>query len=173
MARTKNAGDKKKRKVVAVSGGFDPIHVGHVRMFREAKKLGDWLVVIINNDNWLRKKKGYVFMPQDQRKEIILALDGVDEVVISGHPQNPTDMSVREELDKIRPDIFANGGDRNTADARRKKSSLNRDQELCKKLGIAMKFNVGEGGKLQSSSWLVKNCVEVHRKNQENQIREA
>ena len=65
------------KKIIAVSGGFDPIHVGHVRMIQEAASLGDELVVILNNDHWLMKKKGYVFMPQDQRKEIIEAIAGV------------------------------------------------------------------------------------------------
>ena len=58
--------------VVAVSGGIDPIHIGHVRLLKEAKKLGDKLIVFLNNDNWLIKKKGYVFMPQEERKEIII-----------------------------------------------------------------------------------------------------
>ncbi|HTY39760.1 MAG TPA: adenylyltransferase/cytidyltransferase family protein, partial [Candidatus Paceibacterota bacterium] len=75
--------------VVAVSGGFDPIHVGHVRMFNEAKKLGDKLVVILNNDNWLRAKKHHIFMPEEQRKEIIEAIGSVDEVVITGHSPEP------------------------------------------------------------------------------------
>ena len=64
--------------IVAVSGGFDPVHIGHVRMFKEAKALGDRLVVILNNDNWLIKKKGFVFMPQEERKEIIEAIKCVD-----------------------------------------------------------------------------------------------
>ena len=68
-----------------MSGGFDPIHVGHVRMFQEAKKLGDELVVILNNDNWLKKKKGYAFMPEEERKEVIEGLRPVDRVIISGH----------------------------------------------------------------------------------------
>ncbi len=55
---------KSKKVIVAVSGGFDPLHIGHVRMFERAKKLGDELVVILNNDNWLRKKKKHIFMPQ-------------------------------------------------------------------------------------------------------------
>ena len=61
-------------KTVAVSGGFDPIHVGHLRMFIEAKTLGDRLVVIVNNDHWLKLKKGYSFMPEEERKEIIEGL---------------------------------------------------------------------------------------------------
>ena len=58
----------KSEKVVAVSGGFDPIHIGHIRMMKEAKALGDKLVVIRNNDNWLKQKKGFVFMPELERK---------------------------------------------------------------------------------------------------------
>jgi len=134
-------------KIVAVSGGFDPIHVGHIRLFREAKKLGDKLTVIINNDNWLEKKKGRVFMPQEERKEIIEALECVDGVIITAHGKNPKDMSVCEELKEIRPDIFANGGDR--------KEDNVPEVELCKQLGIEMAWNVG-GGKIRSSSELFK-----------------
>lgn len=141
---------KKVRKliVVAVSGGFDPVHVGHVRLFQKAKKLGDKLVVILNNDNWLMAKKGYVFMPQKERKEVLEALAYVDEVVLTKHPKNPKDMSVCEELFEIKPDIFANGGDR----------KLNNipEVDVCNKIGCKMVFNIGNGGKIQSSSWLVK-----------------
>src|SRR3989344_536591 len=98
----KNTKAKKKKIVVAVSGGFDPIHVGHVRMFEQAKKLGDELVVILNNDNWLRKKKHVIFMEQKERKEIIEALKPVDRVVLTGHTENPTAMSVCAELKKIK-----------------------------------------------------------------------
>ena len=136
-----------KATTVAVSGGFDPIHVGHVRMFQDAKKLGDKLVVILNNDNWLKKKKGYVFMPENERKEIIEALDSVDEVFITEHEPGPEDMSVCDALRKIRPHIFANGGDR----------KLNNIPEVpvCEEIGCEMIFNVGRGGKIQSSSQLV------------------
>lgn len=137
----------KKQKTVAVSGGFDPIHVGHVRMFKEAKKLGHRLIVIINNDNWLRQKKGIVFMAQNERKELIASLEAVDEAVLTSHKKNPKDMSVCQTLKKVRPDIFANGGDR--------KDDNVPEVRLCKQLGIDMVFNVG-GGKIQSSSWLLK-----------------
>lgn len=133
--------------VVAVSGGFDPIHPGHIRMFKEARALGDKLVVILNNDNWLQAKKKYNFMGEKERKEVIEALRDVDAVLLTRHPKNPTDMSVCEALQRLKPDIFANGGDRvktNTPEV-----------DLCIKLGIKMVFNVGEGGKVQSSSWLV------------------
>lgn len=144
----------KKKIVVAVSGGFDPVHVGHVRLFNEAKKLGDKLVVILNNDNWLMKKKGFVFMHEKERKEIIEAIRGVDRVVLTKHPKNPKDMSVCAELKKIHPDIFANGGDR--------KPDVDPvpEVQLGRKLGIKLVYNIGRGGKVQSSSWLVQKLKE-------------
>jgi cytidyltransferase-like protein len=144
---------------VAISGGFDPVHIGHIRLIKEAKNLGDRLVVIANNDNWLIKKKGFTFMLQNERKAILEAILGVDEVITTSHPENPADMSVSEELKKIKPNIFANGGDRNETDAANPKSSLYKDIETCKKLGIKMVFNVG-GEKIQSSSALVKKARE-------------
>ncbi len=141
---------------VAVSGGFDPIHVGHVRMLKEAKGLGDKLVVILNNDNWLRKKKGYAFIPQEERKEILEAIAYVDEVIISQHPTNPNDMSVCKELETIRPNIFANGGDRVLENIP--------EVQTCEKLKCKMVFNVGQGGKVQSSSWLVAQVISKYKK---------
>jgi D-beta-D-heptose 7-phosphate kinase/D-beta-D-heptose 1-phosphate adenosyltransferase len=138
-------------RLVAVSGGFDPLHVGHVRMFKRARALGDTLVVILNNDNWLRAKKGYAFMPEDERAELLKALPFVDEVYITKHKKNPTDMSVCDALEKVKPDIFGNGGDRrNVRDIP--------EAAVCKKLGIKMVFNVG-GGKVQSSSWMIKGAT--------------
>lgn len=138
---------RKELRVVAVSGGFDPIHIGHVRMFREAKGLGDRLVVILNNDNWLEKKKGYVFMPQHERKEIIEAISGVDKVILTSHRLNPKDMSVCRELFKLRPSVFANGGDRKLGNIP--------EVAICRRIGCKMAFNIGRGGKVQSSSWLL------------------
>ena len=146
---------KKVKKIVAVSGGFDPIHIGHVRHIQEAKKLGDELVVILNNDNWLRKKKGKEFMSQNERKEILEAISGVDRVVISSHRENPEDMSICEDLIKIKPHIFAKGGDRDERDAEDPKSSLYKENQIHKKLEIKIVFNVGQGGKIQSSSDLL------------------
>ena len=131
---------------VAVSGGFDPLHIGHVRLFKEARKLGTNLTVIINNDNWLRAKKGYVFMPENDRKEIIESLACVDEVIVSFHEKHPKDASVCSELETINPDIFANGGDR-------KKDNVP-EIALCKDLNIRTVFNIG-GDKIKSSSKLI------------------
>ncbi len=145
-----------KKIVVAVSGGFDPVHIGHVRMFNEAKKLGHHLVVILNNDNWLRLKKGYVFMPENERKEIIEAFEAVDEVVISSHEENTTDISICNDLRKIRPHIFAKGGDRHSGNIP--------ETPVCKEIGCTIVNDIGQGGKVQSSSWLVNKAKEVESK---------
>jgi D-beta-D-heptose 7-phosphate kinase/D-beta-D-heptose 1-phosphate adenosyltransferase len=159
--KSKSSNLKSKKKLVMVSGGFDPIHIGHIRYIQEAKKLGDRLVVVINNDNWLRKKKGKEFMPEAERKEIIEAISGVDEVIISSHPENPEDMSVSEEIKKIKPDIFANGGDRDKKNAMDPNSSLYKDIKTCETLGVKMIYNVGRGGKVRSSSELLKEYSKI------------
>lgn len=134
--------------IVAVSGGFDPIHIGHIRMIQEAAALGDELVVIINNDNWLRKKKGTVFMPQHERKEIIESIRGVTRVVLTDHEPDDEDRSVCRTLLAIRPHIFANGGDR------KPDGDPVPEVMLCEEHGIHLVYNIGRGGKVQSSSWL-------------------
>jgi cytidyltransferase-like protein len=96
----------KKKTTVVVSGAFDPIHVGHIAYITEAAKLGDRLVVILNNDQFLIHKKGFVFMPFDDRKKILESIKGVDEVVAS----IDDDQTVCKTLEKIKPDIFAKGG---------------------------------------------------------------
>ncbi len=147
----KSSSRKTPERWVAVSGGFDPMHIGHVRMFQTAKKFGDKLVVIVNNDNWLRLKKGFVFMPEQERKEIIEAFDFVDKVVLTDHSKTDTDMSVSRILRKLRPAVFANGGDRTL--------TTTPEDTLCSQLGIQRTYGVGRGGKVQSSSWMVKDAI--------------
>jgi cytidyltransferase-like protein len=139
----------KKPVVIAVSGGFDPVHIGHVRMFKEAKKLGDKLIVILNNDHWLHAKKGFAFMPETERKEVIEALKHVDQVILTDHKPSDPDRSVCRMLRKIKPHVFANGGDR------KPDGDPVPEVELCRELNIKMLYNVGKVGKVQSSSWLV------------------
>ena len=132
---------KEKRKIVAVSGGFDPVHVGHVRMIAEAARLGD-VVIIANSDEWLMRKKGYVFMTWEERQEILYNFKGVVDV----YEALDADDSVCKTLEKLNPDIFANGGDR--------KNDNVPEVALCNKLGIELRWNIG-GDKIQSSSELV------------------
>jgi D-beta-D-heptose 7-phosphate kinase/D-beta-D-heptose 1-phosphate adenosyltransferase len=147
--------------VVAVSGGFDPVHIGHIRMFEEAKALGHKLVVILNNDNWLKKKKGYVFMSQEERAEVIRSLRPVDEVILTGHGPDTEDMTVCAELAAIKPHIFCNGGDR------KPHTVPSPETQTCAAINCKMVYNVGFGGKVQSSSWLVNKLKE-----KKNQIQE-
>lgn len=137
----------KQQRWVAVSGGFDPLHIGHVRMFKAARELGDKLVVIVNNDYWLRAKKGFVFMPERERIELIRAFPFVDKVVLSDHTKNDSDMSVSRMLRKLKPSTFANGGDRQQKNTP--------EDVICRKLGITRAYDVGSGGKVQSSSWMI------------------
>ena len=140
---------KEKKTIVAVSGGFDPLHRGHIRYLRAAKNLGDELVVILNTDEFLKKKKGYLFMPYKERKEILQSITYVDRVVRC----IDKDQTVAKTLELVRPHVFAKGGDRtieNIPDAER---------EICQKWGIKLVFGVG-GRKIQSSSWLIKKLAD-------------
>mgnify|MGYP005683960893 CR=1 FL=1 len=134
----------REKKLVAVSGGFDPIHVGHVRMIQAASLIGD-VVVIVNSDEWLNRKKGYSFMPFEERAEIIESIRGVVAVIKA----DDEDGTVCQTLRELKPDVFANGGDRvndNTPEG-----------AVCNELGVEMMWNVG-GEKIQSSSWLVRDA---------------
>jgi len=156
----KNNKQNTKKRIVMISGGFDPIHIGHIRYMQEAKKLGDHLVVVINNDNWFEVKGKPVFMPAIERKEIIEAIGCVDEVIISLHKKGTKDISVAKEIRKIKPNVFANGGDRSPKIV----DIPSAEYLVCKELGIDMVFNVGRGGKVRSSSDLLKDYSKKIRK---------
>ena len=132
---------KKNGKVkIAVSGYFDPIHVGHLEYLKMAKSLGDILVVIVNNNHQCVLKKGKFFMDENDRLEIVKAIKYVDEVVLSVDQ----DKTVCKSLELIRPNIFANGGDRSTDEVP--------ETSVCKKYKIEMVDGLGE--KIRSSSSL-------------------
>ena len=126
---------------VAISGGCDPIHVGHVRMIQQAAEYGD-VIVILNSDEWLMRKKGFVFMAWEERAEIISAIKGVTKVVYV----DDSDGTVCEALLRIKPHFFANGGDRTDINTPEK--------QICVDNDITMIWGIG-GGKVQSSSDLV------------------
>jgi cytidyltransferase-like protein len=125
-------------KVVAVSGYFDPLHVGHLEYLELAAGLGDKLVVIVNNDKQAKLKKGRSFMKEDDRVKIIEALQCVDEVFLAIDQGT----SVCESLSLVYPDIFANGGDRSSDEAP--------EVKLCREMNIEVVDNLGE--KIRSSS---------------------
>ena len=126
---------------VCVSGYFNPLHVGHLEYFERSKKLGDNLIVIVNNDNQALLKKGSTFMKESERLKIIRSLKIVDMAVIS----IDEDRTVCKTLQCIRPDIFTNGGDQFN-DSIPEKS-------ICEKLNIQLIDGLGE--KIQSSSFLL------------------
>ena len=133
---------KKKPVVVAVSGYFNPLHVGHLEMIEKSRKLGDKLVAIVNNDYQVKLKGSVPFMSQADRLKIVSALRYVDEVFLS----IDRDATVCKSLAKVKPNIFANGGDR---------KSLNDVPEfgICSKLGIKMVDGLGK--KIRASSKLI------------------
>lgn len=145
--------------VAVTSGGFDPVHVGHLALFVAARQFGSvW--VILNNDAWLMQKKGYVFMPEDDRKAILEELRIVDRVVLSKHGSHPSDMSVCAAIaaiQRLSPEhsfTFCNGGDRDHTNTP--------ESALCAQLGWNVAYGVG-GGKVASSSALVAEADSLRR----------
>ena len=125
-------------KKVAISGYFDPIHVGHLEYIEMSKKLGDYLIVIVNNNKQCVLKKGKPFMDEMDRMKIVKAIKWVDEVFLSVDQ----DGTVCKSLKKIKPDIFTNGGDRHNKECP--------EAVVCRKYGIEL-FD-GMGDKIRSSS---------------------
>ena len=134
--------EEKPTPTVMVSGGFDPVHVGHIRMIREAAKFGD-VIVIANSDDWLYRKKGFNFMDFKSRYEILDSIKGV--IIVDS--VNDSDDTVCTAIRRHKPTYFANGGDRgknNTPEA-----------ALCEKLGVELLWGIGGDEKVESSSKLI------------------
>lgn len=157
-------------RIAIVSGGFDPIHVGHISLLKDSLNIAEYVWVILNNDNWLMNKKGYVFMPEKERKEILLSMKWVRAVTISNHRKNCKDMSVVKDLNYLLSEVkhkartekellgwgsvptlfFCNGGDRGPENTP--------EVDFCLKNNIKVVYNVG-GQKVQSSSELVRVAI--------------
>ncbi len=138
------------KKLIIVSGGFDPVHKGHVRMFKESKEIGDYVVTALNSDEWLERKKGKPFMRFEERKEILEAFRYVNEVISFNDYDDTASEAIRKIYDKYNSEYeiyFANGGDRKTHNVP--------EMSICEELGVKMIWNVG-GEKIQSSSKLIK-----------------
>lgn len=130
-----------KIKTVAISGGFDFPHHGHIRYIQEAAKFGE-VTIILNTDSWLIRKKGYRLLTWEQRAEILRAIKGVKDVIMA----RDDDGTVCATLRYLYPHCFAKGGDRTRENTP--------EQALCKELGIEILWNIG-GGKIASSSEIV------------------
>jgi cytidyltransferase-like protein len=139
-------------KTIIVSGGFDPIHVGHIRMIKEASEYGD-VIVVANSDEWLIRKKGFLFMPFEQRAEILSEIKGVIRV----ESVDDSDNTVCKSLERIKPSYFANGGDRG--------KSNTPEQDVCDRLGIELLWAIGGEYKANSSSDLTTRLLRVHPNN--------
>jgi len=136
------------KKIVLVTGGFDPLHSGHIAYFKAAKELGDHLIVGVNSDAWLTRKKGSSFMPGHERVTIVENIGVVDNVILF----NDDDGSAKEAIKNVRqlyPDdaiIFANGGDR---------THTNIPEMDIKDDNLTFAFGVGGFNKANSSSWIL------------------
>jgi len=135
-------------RIVVVSGGFDPLHSGHIEYFKAAKNLGDHLIVALNSDKWLINKKGKFFMPFNERMIIIKNLSVVDEVIDFEDDDQGSCIKALQKIKSANPSdeiIFCNGGDRG-------KDNIPEMNEE----GIIFKFGVGGNDKKNSSSWILK-----------------
>ena len=137
--------------VVLVTGGFDPLHSGHLAYFRAAKKLGDKLIVGINSDSWLERKKGKNFLPLSERYEIVSALKYVDNCILFNDEDDTAIEAIRNVImlypfDRI---IFANGGDRVEG------NTPEEDAKLFPEKEIIFQYGVGGLDKKNSSSWIL------------------
>ena len=138
------------KRIVLITGGFDPVHSGHIAYIKAAKELGDSLIVGVNSDEWLRRKKGQEFMPWEERATIIAALHDVDRVINF----DDSDNSAKDAIRKVRAIypraqiIFANGGDRT-------KENIPEMDLLEEMLHLDFVFAVGGEDKKNSSSWIL------------------
>ncbi len=135
------------RSITVVSGYFNPIHIGHVRLLEAADALGDEVIVIVNNDRQQLLKKGKVIMAEEERLEVVRAIRYVDQAVLA-IDDDPTIVRTLDQIARDNPDAqitFANGGDRQSADDVP-------ETAVCQRYGIEMKFAVGGNEKLNSSS---------------------
>ena len=139
--------------IVLISGGFDPIHSGHIALIDEASQHGE-IVVLLNSDNWLKNKKGKFFLPYNERKIIIGAIKNVIDVIEFNDNDKTCLEGIKSALKKYpnKQIFFANGGDRSDKNTPEK--------EFCNKNQINTLWGIGGSYKKNSSSWILKKWEE-------------
>ena len=146
-------GEKIMPNIILVSGGFDPIHSGHIKLINDANKYGD-VIVLLNSDEWLRNKKGKEFLPFDERKIIMNNIKGVIDVIEFDDSDKSCIDGIKKAKSLYKNNIikFANGGDRN--------NETTPEKEFCDKNDIETLFGIGGNDKSNSSSWILKKWKE-------------
>ena len=141
-------GDQKMADIILVSGGFDPIHSGHIKLINEANKYGD-VVVLLNSDEWLKNKKGKAFLPMSERKIIMQNIKGVIDVIEFDDSDQTCIDGIKIAKSRFKNNLikFANGGDRN--------NDTTPEKEFCENNNIETLFGIGGTNKSNSSSWIL------------------
>lgn len=142
----------KKYDFALLSGGFDPVHIGHLAMIKEAKNIADEVIILLNSDDWLKRKKGKPFMVESQRALILEEFESVSKVILQTNDDDDSSNNAIIDFHKINPKkniCYCNGGDRS-------QENKIRESKVCKELGIDLKFGIGGIHKLESSSNLIK-----------------
>tara|TARA_B100001175_G_scaffold6381_1_gene4930 strand:- start:46 stop:492 length:447 start_codon:yes stop_codon:yes gene_type:complete len=146
-------GEKIMPNIILISGGFDPIHSGHIKLINDANKYGD-VIVLLNSDEWLRNKKGKEFLSFDERKIIMKNIKGVIDVIEFDDSDKTCIDGIKKAKSLYKNNIikFANGGDRN--------NETTPEKQFCDKNDIETLFGIGGNDKSNSSSWILKKWKE-------------
>ena len=147
------SGEQKMSDIILVSGGFDPIHSGHIKLINDANKYGD-VVVLLNSDEWLQNKKGKEFLPFSERKIIMQNIKGVIDVIEFDDSDKTCIDGIQKAKSLFKNNLikFANGGDRN--------NNTTPEKDYCDKNNIETLFEIGGNNKSNSSSWILKKWKE-------------
>ena len=146
---------QKKYNYALISGGFDPVHIGHLAMIKDANKIADKVIVLLNSDNWLVRKKGKPFMIETQRAQILEEFQSISEVIIQKNDDDDSSNNAIIDFHKSHANksiCYCNGGDRSH-------ENKIRETDVCKDLNIDLVFGIGGIHKLESSSNLTKNYL--------------
>ena len=145
------------KELSLVTGGFDPIHSGHISYFKRAKDLSNYLVVGLNGDPWLTRKKGQYFQCWTERADIVRHLDMVDAVISYDDSDDSSCEGIAKCLEIAETVIFCNGGDRG-------KDNTPENIKYGKDSRVEFEYGIGGNDKMNSSSWILRGYFERQRK---------